>query len=770
LALAKVTPMKLIKYPTAIVLLLLTTLVTTPLAQQKRQTPAKPLPRPTAAPVPPPTFDTLVPAESYILYGEVRGVGQLVRSSAFSDFLEPILKLSGPPKEFRNIVKWLNANADELMTSRLLLAAWPIAKDVPEAIVAIEFASAEEAAKFAGPLNQFLPTVMPTPLPELAIDGKKPGEPAKPNYYFQQAGSLLLFTPTPLTLKKLRPAGSKPMTDDVNFRSARNRLNSEPLFVFVDVKLMERQQAEQVKQYQEMQQKAEQAQKEQAPGLEEQKQAAELEDPYLLPEEREAGIVAPPSVSPQGGVTRGTVDPVSMIVSSITSSFFNMESDWPDGVGVALGLENDSFDLRALLVNQPGEKSDVVPFMPILIPGPAFLPESPNIVPADTQVLLTMSLDLSQIYAHMSKPRLPAIYYKGRGTFQAVHDEASVSPFAAIEKKLGMNLKDDVLPLLGSEIALRLPATGLNVLGLPRGPMASPVDDKEKPDTAPVLLISLKDKEGVRALMPKLIDALGFKGASSLAQTERKEDTEIVSFVNLFSYAFVGNFIVLSADPAAIRTVVDSYLKHETLAGEAQFRSYTRWQPRPAQGQVYISPALMESYKSWAESSSTHVGEQTRAFLTRLSAVSQPITYSLSNEGLGPFHELHIPKNLVLMAVAGISGAANPPPMLVNERHAISILYTISNAEFQYKGGKGNGSFGTLEQLIAEQVLTKESLDESSYRFEVTTSGDKFEITAVPVEYGKTGTRSFFMDRTFTLRGADRNGAPATSSDPPISN
>lgn len=766
----KLTPMKLIKYRTAIVLLLLTTLVTTPLAQQKRQTPAKPQPRTTAAPVPPPTFDTLVPAESYILYGEVRGVGQLVRSSAFSDFLEPILKLSGPQKELRNIVKWLNANADELMTSRLLVAAWPIANDLPDAIIAIEFASAEEAAKFAGPLNQFLPTVMPTPLPEMTEEGKKVPGPAKPSYHFQQAGSLLLLTPTPLTLKKLRPARSKPLTEDVNFRAARNRLNSEPLFVFVDVKVMERQRDEQMKKYEELDRQAVLAQKQQAPSMEEQKQAAEPEDPYLLPEEREAEVVGQPSESPQGVVTMGTVDPVSMVVSSIASSFFSIESDWPDGLGLALSFENDSFDVRALLINEPGEKSDVVPFIPMLIPGPAFLPESPNIVPAGTEVLLTMSLDLPQIYAAMSKPRPPSMFYRSRGNFQSVQEQAFVSPFAAIEKKLGMNLKDDVLPLLGSEIAVRLPATGLNVLGLPRGPMVSPVDDKEKPDTSPVLLISLKDKEGVRALMPKLIDALGFKGASSLAQTERKEDTEIVSFVNLFSYAFVGNFIVLSADPAAIRTIVDSYLKHETLAGDAHFRSYTRWQPRPVQGQVYISPALMESFKSWAEAPSTHVSEQTRSFLTRLSAVSQPITYSLSNEGLGPFHELHIPKNLVLMAVAGISGEMNPPPTFANERRATGVLYSIASAETVYRQNKGNGSYGTLEQLIPEQLHLKEMIEHSGYKFDITVSGDKFEVTAVPVEYGKTGTRSFFMDQTFKLRGGDRNGAPATSSDPPISN
>ena len=124
----------------------------------------------------------------------------------------------------------------------------------------------------------------------------------------------------------------------------------------------------------------------------------------------------------------------------------------------------------------------------------------------------------------------------------------------------------------------------------------------------------------------------------------------------------------------------------------------------------------------------------------------------------------------VLMAVAGLSGEVNPPPMLSNERHAIGTLYSIATAEAVYKRQKGTGSYATLEQLIAEQSISKEALENSGYRFDVTVSGDKFELSAVPVEYGKSGTRSFFIDQTMTLRGADRNGAPATSSDPRISN
>ena len=42
----------------------------------------------------------------------------------------------------------------------------------------------------------------------------------------------------------------------------------------------------------------------------------------------------------------------------------------------------------------------------------------------------------------------------------------------------------------------------------------------------------------------------------------------------------------------------------------------------------------------------------------------------------------------------------------------------------------------------------------------------KFELAATPLAYGRTGHRSFFRDATGTLRGADRQGAVGTSSDP----
>ncbi|HSE16638.1 MAG TPA: DUF3352 domain-containing protein [Pyrinomonadaceae bacterium] len=772
--------MKAITRPAVALLLLLFTL--TAAAQQKRQTAPKPQPKPAAAPTPAPTFETLVPADCYIVYGEVRGIGQLIRSSALNDLLEPVIKLSGPPKEFRILAKWLDAHAEEVMTSRMLLATWPNnkAKDLPEALIAIEFASAEEATRFTVSLNEFLPKLLPPIPPEPPEESsprpeatEKPKAPV-PRFHLKRFGSLVVISPQPWTMKQLKPAGSKLLAEDTNFRMAHNRFNAEPLFVYVDTKTISREEEENQKRWEQQRIEAEkQAEAEAKAKKEEGKEEKEEEqeenaaaDNFTLTEEVKDMSALPPELKEDAAAQ----DPLARVLSGFSSFFFDTsESTWPEGIAFALSYEGDSFDLRALLVNQAGTKADALPFMPMLITGPAFTPEAPGIFPADTELLATMSLDLPQIYTTMAKPRPKEKFITSRGSTQIKLDENDLEyPFAETEKQLKFNIKNDLLPLLGPEIAIRLPMNNMNVLGLPS--VAPPTaEEKEKQATnGPVLAIAIKDREAMRALMPKIIEGFGMKGASALAQTERREDTELVSFANMFAYAFVGNFLVISGNAATTRYVIDSYLKHETLAADVQFRNSTRWQPKPLQGQLYISPALMEGYKTWAQQPSTRIGDQTRAFLVRASSVPQPITYSLSNEGLGPLHELHIPKNLVLMAVAGISGESNPPQNLQNERVAIAAMYSIAHAEQEYLKTKGNGTGATLEQLIEAEMVSKAMIENSGYRFELTVSGDKFEVSAVPVEYGKGGNLSLFIDQTFVLRGADRSGASATVSDPPI--
>jgi hypothetical protein len=285
----------------------------------------------------------------------------------------------------------------------------------------------------------------------------------------------------------------------------------------------------------------------------------------------------------------------------------------------------------------------------------------------------------------------------------------------------------------------------------------------------PVIALAVRDRDGIRALLPKVIESFGLKGASLLAQTEKRGDTEIVTYGGALSYAFVGNFLLLSSAPKEIRAVVDSYLNHDTLSSEGQFRNFTRWQPRQVLGQFYLSPKLMDSYRDFARSMDSSITDQLGDLLSRLSPTSEPLTYALSNEGLGPMHELRLPKNLALLMVASLFGVSSQSTSAAaNESLVQGRLRAVASAQNTFRATDKNGNYGSIDQLVTAGLLSKELFEPSGYRIEVTASGASFQATAVPVEYGKTGKLSFFMDESNVLRAGDHGGGPATIADKPL--
>lgn len=455
-------------------------------------------------------------------------------------------------------------------------------------------------------------------------------------------------------------------------------------------------------------------------------------------------------------------------------ALFSNIPDVPNGVGIGFSPEGETFELRVLLVNAPGETSDSIPFFSGVRLGAPVSPESARVLPASTEMMLMMSIDYPEIHNRMSLMETREAFLSqedGEPQQYSNGPEELVAPLKTIEKLLKIKIKDELLPVLGSELAISFPMTGFNPFGPPNlSPQPEPKKDSEDtkaPPRVPIIAVSIRDREAARQLMPKILAGFGGKAAASLAQTERREDTELVSIANMFAYAFVGNFLVLSTDAAATRYVVDSYLKGETLSADPYFRNSTRWQPRQLQGQVYISPAMAESYKTWANSSSSHLSDDARNFIARLSANPQPITYSLTDDGLGPLHELRVPKSVVALAVAGMAASENPPESAKNERNVMNTLWSIANAERQYKEKSGT-SYGSLEQLIEAEMLQKETIALSAYKIDLRLTAEGFEVTAVPAEYGKSGKLSFFLDQSGQIRGADRGGAAANASDPPV--
>ncbi|HSK62527.1 MAG TPA: hypothetical protein VK893_01755, partial [Pyrinomonadaceae bacterium] len=401
-------------------------------------------------------------------------------------------------------------------------------------------------------------------------------------------------------------------------------------------------------------------------------------------------------------------------------------------------------------------------------------PESPKVLPADSELVVTMALDLQAMYTRTAMfEQADEMTVTTVSTSPQVHaaPPEMLSPLKTIERLLKINAKDELLPLLGSEIALSLPVAEFNPFGPRSMTRISTKDadqDKDKPTPrSPFIVISLRDKEGMRRMMPRLLEGFAGKAAAALAQTERREDTELVSIGGVFSYAFVENFLVLAGDAATTRHVIDSYLKGETLSAESHFRNYTRWQPRQLHGQVYVSPVLTETYRLWANSPGAQISDEARNFLTRLSTAPQPITYSLSNDGLGALHELHVPKNFLVLTVASMASTGNPPETVKNERAAMGTLWRIANAQRNYRE-QNNNRYGSFEELVAAELLPEDAFKSGNYKFAMTLTPEGFEVSAVPVEYGKSGKLSLFIDQSGVVRGGDHGGSAATSSDDPI--
>jgi hypothetical protein len=809
-------------------------LATPLLAQQRHNTPRKP-----AAPEPAPTFDSLIAADSFKVYCEIRGVGGLVRSSAVNDLLDPIMKLGGPPKEFKTVVKWLKAHADVLAGSRMMVAGWASRPNLPNVLIAIEFSSPEEAKKFYPELRDFLPNLLPTPTrspaptptsaatpltvkPANSADtqavkaelvavplaapqnigtvAEKEPEPALPPYQVKQTGSLVLISDIAFTFRNLRPQGSKPLEEDQNFLLARNRFGSESLFLYVDLKSIEKEEKAQRQKWQEEAQKraeAEQRQAEEEPANPPTLAEPVITGPEPLPvpvEEQQMPAPAEPSPYEQATVIAATADPgasggatlsgpaEAAMFSSLYTMFFGGESKWPEAVGAALVFENDAYVLRTLIINSDENKGITIPFVPQFVSGPAMAPDSPNIFPADVDLFVSVSLDYPQIYEGMLKALVAREQqqkkYAGPYERQLATSGSRETPFAYYEKKLGLKIKDDLLPVLGNELGLALPRKAKKTAnGAATNPIATSsaiADSKQPPADAgsnaganPVIAIEVRDREAVGRLIPRIIEGFGLKGASLLAQTEKRDGAEIVSYAGVFSYAFVGDFLIVSPDPAETRHVVDAYLNHQTLSSDSHFRNFTRWQPRQVLGQVYMAPGVVEEYIVGSGRSGARP-DKINDLLSGVNPVIDPLTYSLSNDGLGPFHEIHVPKNLVQSLVAKTLVGANESLPSRNEGVARSIVRNIASAEMTFKSTEENNGYGTLDQLVSAGLVSNEMLEKYGYRVEVSASLDKFEIIAVPIEYGTTGILSFFIDESQILRGGDHGGGAATIADQPL--
>jgi hypothetical protein len=191
------------------------------------------------------TFDNLLRASSYTLYIEARNIGALLRSTEFRETFEPIspmLEQLGRAVNFK-LARLVTDDLDRLQHSRVMIVISPVDSSLPGQMLAIELESEDAAKEFEAKIKESLaPPTSParkgSVSQESGVDVTDHTNPVPAA--IRRADKLVVLSPTPFTFKELRGTSDKLMSDDINFRSARDRFYAEPLFIYYDIALTDR--------------------------------------------------------------------------------------------------------------------------------------------------------------------------------------------------------------------------------------------------------------------------------------------------------------------------------------------------------------------------------------------------------------------------------------------------------------------------------------------------------------------------------------------------
>ncbi len=794
-------------------------------AQRRRPSPRTPAPPPAPAAAASPQqeierpFDASVSADSYAIYVEVRKLGQLVWTSEVRTALDAFRLTGELPGELIGVIDFVTANEEALSPVRVVSTAMPTRPDIPQGLLALHFPTPEAARAFEPKLRAFLSAqglAEPSTPPKArgARRARHPESQTKKTAPFslvvKRAGSWIYAADQAFTFKRLKGDGTNLVADNARLQSFRNRLASESVFVYFDVALSKRGWQLQLE---EAQKKEEVSRIEATTATPDVMTTTVTADPTLTPPSN----TPPPAPTPDETVTAEaptpevvetpaevevaespvaegekkvvTVKPsvqsreeqaARVMMSRLMSGIFSGGLREPEAVGVGVALEGDVVAARVLVAKEAGDPINIIPFFPNVVSGPAIAPDSLSIAPADTEIFFAASLDWSRIYesllTNMDKPPSRGdVLREGGFTAADGSDEdggevqlaSAEKSIEAMEKLFGFRIREDLLPALGNEIAVSLPLDWLDGRrrSVDEEAAAEEKAGGEKRATAgPVAIISLNNPEVLRKVAPFLFAALGAGGP---AQTERRKGFEIQSLGGM-AYAFINNFLVVGESAPAVRHVVDSYSASQTLATTNRFRDSVAWQTHQRLALAYVSDELMKGWitqtKKMASGSADPV---VIAALAQLDVPLNAISYAATNEGDALLHEVRVPTGLAKLFATSSLITIKEAPVLSNEAMANYSLMRIKMAQESFKTEHNKGRYGSLEELYAEKVLDKEDAARGEYEYELHASGDKFNATATPKNYGKTGRRSFYVDETGVVRAADHKGEPATAADPP---
>lgn len=854
----------------------------------------------TTAAEPDGNLDELVARGSYALLSETRSIVEWFDSPLVTESLAPLRAAGIVPPETIVMMDFVKTHRALLAQSRVVTFVVPLKPTLPQFIFALETPGAEDARTLEPQIKRLLKKLAPSiaaatgqskPRTTNARRGKgnnaRKTEPdSSSGLSIMRVGRTLFISDAPVKLNALRPANAPAFTADAQMRDMRSRFMPSTAFLYFDANGFRKFMTEQ---------SAKTAQSaavvsgasgvivggvavtanENSAGV-----SGIVSDDIsggdpITPEPQAAVVTPispPPAANQTGQITATVTNPTAVDVepeavqdetgvpepppapSEIDrlSSFafpalfgsFTRGYESVEAVGAAFNLDSEAASIRVLIANKQGIPVGPIPLLPFIVSGKPLATQAANLMPVDTGIFASVSLDMPRIYdefigsaqaVHASE--LEAAKKANAATAAAsspsakLATEPGLSPLETsileIETKHSFKFRDELLAAFGNEIAFGVSEKWLTKEMSPSVPVddddddddaetktvttltpssstgatTSPVstNDKSKQDStvaadaAPpsmgmYFLIAVQDKARLQRLLPVALELAGIKVPKDINLIERRDGVESVMFTNNM-VSFVGDYLLLTPDAEAASAVIKAFREGGSLAADNRFTAARSWQTTEKLGEFYVANTLVKALINVSQKSVlAAIGNVPNPY-AGIDIDPRAVTYTITADPLGAHHELRIPIDAVRLFSQTSSLAAAHQEVITNDSMAQGALRSIYYAQLQHRykptltvgGDEGDirtesesdvktedAPFVSLEELSGKSEDGEDNAERfkaKGYRIEMSANGSKFEATATPEVYGKTGRRSFFINEKGNLRGGDLAGRAATASD-----
>jgi len=219
----------------------------------------------------------------------------------------------------------------------------------------------------------------------------------------------------------------------------------------------------------------------------------------------------------------------------------------------------------------------------------------------------------------------------------------------------------------------------------------------------------------------------------------------------------------------SLRSVVGAQATYSATTGSGNYGSFQNLR------QAQLIDAVLATGQKYGYYFQTTTVAATATMPARYYVTARPNRYRKT--GVKSFY---IDESGVLRGAdkSGAAATASDPEIeydcLPYEECAIANMRTLHSAEVTYSATIGSNSYGTFAELYAANLISASLADGSYHGYNFTCAINNqatpasFNFSAVPINYGVTGRRSFYIGVDGVLRGADKNGEPADENDPPI--